>query len=76
MSFNNISWFVLQGHAEWRKLKNGPPDNLNELEIMFEHTAVDGSTACTPRQDLDDEGDAGEDRQDGEKDGSPMTGET
>lgn len=39
---------ILQGHAEWRKLKLGPPENLEELEIMFEHTAVDGSTSCVP----------------------------
>ncbi|KAJ1259468.1 hypothetical protein BS78_10G157900, partial [Paspalum vaginatum] len=41
------------GRAEWRKLKNGPPENLPELEIMFEHTAVDGSTSCTPGDYMD-----------------------
>ncbi|KAE8801321.1 hypothetical protein D1007_23016 [Hordeum vulgare] len=49
-----------QGHAAWRKLKYGPPENLFELEIMFEHTAVDGSTSCVAREQMDDEGDIGE----------------
>ncbi|KAI5017987.1 hypothetical protein ZWY2020_042875 [Hordeum vulgare] len=49
-----------KGHAAWRKLKYGPPENLFELEIMFEHTAVDGSTSCVAREQMDDKGDIGE----------------
>ncbi|KAI4980589.1 hypothetical protein ZWY2020_021074 [Hordeum vulgare] len=49
-----------KGHAAWRKLKYGPPENLSELEIMFKHTAVDGSTSIVPGEHMDDEGDIGE----------------
>ncbi|KAE8772982.1 hypothetical protein D1007_54951 [Hordeum vulgare] len=49
-----------KGHAAWRKLKYGPPENLSELEIMFEHTVVDGSTSCVAGEQMDDEGDIGE----------------
>lgn len=61
-----------QGHAAWRKLKYGPPDNLSKLEIMFEHTAIDGSTSIVPGEHMDDEGDIGEEGGD-EADVSPLS---
>ncbi|GJN13105.1 hypothetical protein PR202_ga31439 [Eleusine coracana subsp. coracana] len=41
------------GKFEWRMLKKGPPENLEEIAIMFQHTALDGPTACTPGDNLD-----------------------
>lgn len=61
-----------QGHAAWRKLKYGPPENLSELEIMFEHTAVDGSTSCVAGEQMDDEVDIGEEGGD-EADVTPLS---
>ncbi|KAE8804305.1 hypothetical protein D1007_19720 [Hordeum vulgare] len=61
-----------KGHAAWRKLKYGPPENLSELEIMFEHTAVDGSTSCVVGEQMDDEGDIGEEGGD-EADVTPLS---
>ncbi|CAO2043998.1 unnamed protein product [Urochloa humidicola] len=49
-----------QGHAEWRKLKNGPPECLDNLEVMFEHTAADASS-CVLGQHNSNEGDDGGD---------------
>ncbi|GJN20318.1 hypothetical protein PR202_gb07682 [Eleusine coracana subsp. coracana] len=66
----------LGGKAEWRKLKKGPLENLEELAIMFQHTAVDGSTACTPGDNLEEEGDAEDDGQQGDDDVSPMSTST
>jgi hypothetical protein len=42
-----------QGHSEWKKLKFGPPKNLDQLEQMFEHTVVDGSSSCIPGENID-----------------------
>ncbi|XP_044954874.1 L10-interacting MYB domain-containing protein-like [Hordeum vulgare subsp. vulgare] len=61
-----------KGHAAWRKLKYGPPENLSELEIMFEHTAVDGSTSCVAGEQMDDEVDFGEEGGD-EADVTPLS---
>ncbi|KAI4980280.1 hypothetical protein ZWY2020_020765 [Hordeum vulgare] len=60
------------GHAAWRKLKYGPPENLSELEIMFEHTAVDGSTSCVAGEQMDDEVNIGEEGGD-EADVTPLS---
>ncbi|CAN6241157.1 unnamed protein product [Urochloa humidicola] len=49
-----------QGHAEWRKLKNGPPECLDNLEVMFEHTAAD-ALSCVLGQHNSNEGDDGGD---------------
>ncbi|KAI4994145.1 hypothetical protein ZWY2020_029193 [Hordeum vulgare] len=61
-----------KGHAAWRKLKYGPPENLSELEIMFEHTVVDGSTSCVAGEQMDDEVDFGEEGGD-EADVTPLS---
>ncbi|KAE8801215.1 hypothetical protein D1007_23107 [Hordeum vulgare] len=61
-----------KGHAAWRKLKYGPPENLSELEIMFEHTAVDGSTSCVAGEQMDDEVNIGEEGGD-EADVTPLS---
>ncbi|KAI5007297.1 hypothetical protein ZWY2020_050742 [Hordeum vulgare] len=61
-----------KGHAAWRKLKYGPLENLSEVEIMFEHTAVDGSTSCVAGEKMDDEGDIGEEGGD-EADVTPLS---
>ncbi|KAL6596285.1 hypothetical protein ACP70R_047649 [Stipagrostis hirtigluma subsp. patula] len=59
-----------QHHSEWKRLRYGPPDNLAELEVMFQNTAVDGSSSCIPG------GGVGGDREGDEADGdyeSPMS---
>ncbi|KAL6853637.1 hypothetical protein ACP4OV_019666 [Aristida adscensionis] len=56
-----------ENHAEWRKLRYGPPENLNELQVMFDNIAVDGSTSCIPGEIMRD-GNEGE-----VDDGSPMS---
>ncbi|KAI4984952.1 hypothetical protein ZWY2020_017582 [Hordeum vulgare] len=43
-----------KGHAAWRKLKYGPPENLSELEIMFEHLCRWINILCGGEQ-MDDE---------------------
>ncbi|CAN6201170.1 unnamed protein product [Urochloa humidicola] len=61
-----------KGHSEWRKLRHGPPENLDELEVMFQNIAVDGSSSCIPGEQMTEgyEGDNG----DGDVgDGSPIT---
>ncbi|KAI5021549.1 hypothetical protein ZWY2020_058279 [Hordeum vulgare] len=63
---------LTMGHAAWKKLKYGPPENLSELEIMFEYTVVDGSTSIVPGEHMDDEGDIGEEGED-EADVSPLS---
>jgi hypothetical protein len=40
--------FVLQGHPEWKKLKDGWPAYLPELDHMFLGIAVDGTRAFVP----------------------------
>ncbi|GJN13872.1 hypothetical protein PR202_gb00623 [Eleusine coracana subsp. coracana] len=62
-----------KGHAAWRKLKQGPPENLSELEIMFVHTAIDGSMSCVLGEHMDEEGNVGEQGDEEEGDGSPMS---
>jgi hypothetical protein len=39
---------------------------------MFEHTVVDGSTSCVPREHMEHEGNGGEERDD-DADGRPMS---
>lgn len=56
-----------------RKLRHGPPENLAELEIMFEHTAVDGSTSCVPGEHMDEDGDAGAEGEEDDANGSPTS---
>jgi hypothetical protein len=52
---------LLQGHPEWKKLKNGWPEYMDELDQMFDGVAVDGSSAYIPGQIVDvDEEDNGE----------------
>jgi hypothetical protein len=46
-------FLLFQGHSEWKKLKLGPPENLEHLEQMFEHTAIDGSSSCIPGEQKD-----------------------
>lgn len=43
-----LEFLGTKGHGEWRKLRYGPPENLTELEIMFQNIAVDGSSSCIP----------------------------
>ncbi|WVZ71421.1 hypothetical protein U9M48_020011 [Paspalum notatum var. saurae] len=42
-------------HGEWKKLKNGPPECLEDLEVMFQHLAVDGSSSCVPGEVIEEE---------------------
>nr|XP_034570765.1 uncharacterized protein LOC117835523 [Setaria viridis] len=51
-----------KNHGEWRKLRYGPPDNLDELQVMFQNIAVDGSSSCIPGEQVieSDEGDVGD----------------
>ncbi|CAL4994125.1 unnamed protein product [Urochloa decumbens] len=74
----NDAWWEknTKGHGEWKKLRFGPPENLNELELMFQNIAVDGSSSCIPGEQMIDtyEGDGNDDRDVG--DGSPMTTHT
>lgn len=58
LNFNlfTILFICVHGPSEWRELKYGLPENLHKLEIMFEHTTMDGSTSCTPGQNMDVEG--------------------
>jgi hypothetical protein len=41
----------VQGVAEFKKLKHGPPSYLNLLEEIFDEIVVDGSTAFVPGVD-------------------------
>ena len=54
--------YPFQNHGEWRKLRYGPPDNLDELQVMFQNIAVDGSSSCIPGEQVieSDEGDEGD----------------
>ncbi|KAF8719365.1 hypothetical protein HU200_024073 [Digitaria exilis] len=62
---------------ERKKLKYGPPECLEDLEVMFEGVTVDGSSSCIPGENAYDGafGDRGVDYEEyAEKDyGSPMT---
>ncbi|KAL5197518.1 hypothetical protein ABZP36_001030 [Zizania latifolia] len=40
-----------KGKSEWKKLRNAPPENLGQLEQMFDQVAVDGSSSCIPGED-------------------------
>ncbi|KAL5214975.1 hypothetical protein ABZP36_004127 [Zizania latifolia] len=40
-----------KGKSEWKKLRNAPPENLGQLEQMFDQVAIDGSSSCIPRED-------------------------
>ncbi|KAJ1278094.1 hypothetical protein BS78_04G052500 [Paspalum vaginatum] len=42
-------------HGEWKKLKNGPPECLEDLEVMFQHVAVNGSSSCVPGEVIKEE---------------------
>jgi hypothetical protein len=54
-----------QGEPELKKLQNGPPEYLPQLEEMFRVTAVDGSSSCIPGQiDLEEVEGAGEQEDD------------
>ncbi|CAN6362276.1 unnamed protein product [Urochloa humidicola] len=65
-----------KGHGEWKKLRFGPPENLDELEVMFQNIAVDGSSSCIPGEQMTNtyEGDDSEDGDVG--DGSPVSTHT
>ncbi|RLM98399.1 uncharacterized protein C2845_PM06G10630 [Panicum miliaceum] len=58
------------GHGECRKLPNGPPENLAELQIMFQNIAMDGSSSCILGGHMS-EGHEGD--EDDLGDGSPVT---
>ncbi|CAN6269508.1 unnamed protein product [Urochloa humidicola] len=49
-----------QGHAKRCKLTNRPPECLDNLEVMFEHTAADASS-CVLGEHISNEGDDGGD---------------
>jgi hypothetical protein len=49
-----------QNHSEWKKLQYGPPENLDQLQQMYEHSVVDGSSSCIPGEHMN-EGDGGDD---------------
>ncbi|KAG8069957.1 hypothetical protein GUJ93_ZPchr0006g43819 [Zizania palustris] len=34
------------GKSKWKTLRNAPPENLGQLEQMFEQVVVDGSSSC------------------------------
>lgn len=59
-------WLVLQGHPEWKKLKWGWPQYIDEMDQMFLGVAVDGSTSFVPGFNatapipVDDEGEDGD----------------
>lgn len=53
----------MQGHSEWRKLKNGWPAYLAELDRMFLGVAVDGSTSFVPGQSCPSEYNISDDEQ-------------
>jgi hypothetical protein len=57
-SINHSIFF--QNRSEWKKLQYGPPENLNQLQQMYEHSVVDGSSSCIPREHIN-EGDEGDD---------------
>jgi hypothetical protein len=49
----------LQGNSELKKLRNGPPEWLDQLEVMFEQLVVDGTTSCIPGEQMGDENEEG-----------------
>ncbi|OEL30370.1 hypothetical protein BAE44_0008613 [Dichanthelium oligosanthes] len=55
-----------KNHGEWRKLRYGPPENIAELEFMFQNIAADGSTSCIPGEQMR-EGYEGDEGGDGDK---------
>ncbi|WVZ67800.1 hypothetical protein U9M48_016830 [Paspalum notatum var. saurae] len=62
-----------KGHGEWRKLKNGPPECLEDLQIMFQHIVVDGSASCVPGEYIGDDNNRDDDSGDElVGDGSPV----
>jgi len=56
-----VPTFASQGHSEWKKLKNGPPECLEYLEVMFENVVVDGSSARAPGEHIAEEENGGDD---------------
>src|SRR5438105_13388046 len=78
------TYIIFQGKSEWKKLKYGPPERLEQLQQMFAHTAVDGSTSCIAGENNGDEGDEEFEREDFEReaferdafDSSPMSSGT
>lgn len=60
----------LQGNSELKKLRNGPPEWLDQLEVMFDQVAVDGLTFRIRREQMGDENDEGGERDQNEGDGS------
>ena len=48
--YNDSPMPVFQGHPEWKKLKDGWPPYLDDLDRMFAGNAVDGSTSFCPSQ--------------------------
>jgi hypothetical protein len=49
-----------QDHSEWKKLQYGPPENHDQLQQMYEHNVVVGSSSCIPVEHIN-EGDEGDD---------------
>ncbi|PVH32247.1 hypothetical protein PAHAL_9G353500 [Panicum hallii] len=56
--------------SKWKKLRHGPPENLDQLEQIFQHVAVDGSSSSILGENI-----GGEDEYD-EDDGSPISDNT
>ncbi|WVZ95418.1 hypothetical protein U9M48_041186 [Paspalum notatum var. saurae] len=44
-----------KGNTELQNLRFGPPEWLDQFEIMYEHIAIDGSTSCIPGEDTIEE---------------------
>jgi hypothetical protein len=51
-----IFLIVLFQTPEWKKLKYGSPDYIDELEEMFQDIVVDGSSSYIPEQEFNEQG--------------------
>jgi len=82
-----LSYFFvcLQNHKSWKQFRNGLPPYLENMDRMFEHTAVDGSSSCvaaarTPVQvdssDEDDDADEDDETTEAEQTGTPRSAST
>ncbi|PUZ49224.1 hypothetical protein GQ55_7G309100 [Panicum hallii var. hallii] len=59
--------FGFDGHADWRKLENGPSECVGNPEVMFEDTAADASS-CVHGGHIGEEGNNGGDESEDDED--------